>query len=56
MILVTALHFAMVYRTNKVKYSKLFSPIMIFTPFLLGYWIIVKIGIIPTVFYPRYCM
>jgi hypothetical protein len=44
----------MVWRTDRLKYSKLFNPVMIFVPFLLAYWIIIRIGVLPDQFYPTY--
>jgi len=46
----------MIYKTDTVKYSKIFNPIMLFVPFLIGYWIIVRIGVLGKYFYPRYIL
>ncbi len=40
--------------TMKIKYNRLFNPILIFCPFLIAYYIIVRIGMFNTYFYPRY--
>jgi len=46
----------MVYKTDTIKYSKLYNPIILFTPFLLGYYIVVRIGVLSEYFYPRYLL
>lgn len=56
MTLIVLLHYLMVYRTDTVHYSKLFNPIMLFVPFLLGYWVVVRIGVLPDYFYPTYSL
>lgn len=44
----------MVYQTDTIKYSKLFNPILLICPFILIYWIIVRVGVLSDFFYPRY--
>jgi hypothetical protein len=51
--LIVFLSFLMVYKTDTIKYSKLYNPIILFCPFLLGYYIIVRIGVVSKYFYPR---
>lgn len=44
----------MVYNTQKIKYTKLINPIIIFSPFIIAYFLIVRIGVIQVHFYPKY--
>jgi hypothetical protein len=50
---VAFVHFIVVYNTMKIKYSKIINPIIFATPFMLIYWVVVRIGVFTTYFYPR---
>ena len=42
----------MIGRTDKVRYTRLFNPVLLFLPLLLGYFMLVRVGVITTYFYP----
>ena len=42
----------MLYKTKKIKYNKLLNPIVVFGPFLLTAWILFRIGVVTSLFYP----
>jgi hypothetical protein len=55
-----ALHFLafllmliMVVKTDSIRYTRLFNPILIFLPVVLIYAIVVRVGVISSYFYPR---
>lgn len=48
----TFIYFLIVHNTQKIKYSKIKNPIIFLMPFLLGYWVVVRIGVPSSFFYP----
>lgn len=50
---VTLLHLIMVLRTEKIRYTRICNPILMLLPFLIGYTLIARVGIISNYYYPR---
>ena len=50
---VTLLHLIMVLRTEKIRYTRIFNPILMLLPFLIAYTLIARVGIISNYYYPR---
>ena len=44
----------MIVRTDKIRYTRIFNPILLILPLIIIYFVIVRIGVIQTYFYPRY--
>lgn len=53
LLVVVLLHLIMVLRTEKIRYTRIFNPILIFLPFLIAYTLIARLGIISNYYYPR---
>lgn len=53
LFMVTLLHLIMVLRTEKIRYTRIFNPILMLLPFLIGYTLIARVGIISNYYYPR---
>lgn len=53
LFIVTLLHLIMVLRTENIRYTRIFNPILMLLPFLIGYTLIARVGIISNYYYPR---
>jgi hypothetical protein len=53
MLLVVLLHLIMVVRTETIRYTRLFNPILLLLPALIGYTVVARIGVVTTYFSPR---
>jgi hypothetical protein len=51
---VYVLHLVMVLRTEKIRYTRLFNPILVLLPFLIAYTLVVRLGVLQAYYYPRY--
>jgi hypothetical protein len=54
LLVVVVLHLAMVLRTESIRYTRLFNPVLIFLPLLVGYTLVARLGVAQAYFYPRY--
>lgn len=54
LLLVVVLHLAMVLRTERIRYTRLFNPVLVFLPLLVGYTLVGRLGVAQSYFYPRY--
>ena len=52
-IVVTFAHWIMILKTHQVPYNKLINPIILFCPFLIVQWIIIRIGVVNNYFLPN---
>lgn len=52
--IVLLLMLIMIVRTDKIRYTRIFNPILLFLPLLIIYTIIVRVGVVSEYFYPRY--
>ena len=53
-LLLLLLHLGMIVRTESVRYTRIFNPILLLLPFLVAYTVIVRVGVLSNYFYPRY--
>jgi len=44
----------MLWKTDKIRYTRIFNPILLILPILVAYSVIVRVGVIKSYFYPRY--
>jgi len=52
--IVVLLHLIMILKTDSIRYTRIFNPVLLLLPFLVGYSIIARLGVIRNYYYPRY--
>jgi hypothetical protein len=50
---IVLLHLIMILRTDSIRYTRIFNPILLLLPFLIGYSVVVRLGMLRSYFYPR---
>lgn len=50
---VVLIHCIFIGLTYRISYNKLLNPIVIFVPFLIVQWIILRVGVLTGYFYPN---
>ena len=52
-IVVVLAQWIMIWRSHQVSYNKLINPFVLFAPFLITQWIIIRIGVLDNYFAPN---
>ena len=52
--LVVILHLIMLVRTLKIRYTRIFNPILLILPLVIGYFLVGRLGVLTEYIYPRY--
>lgn len=50
---IVLLHLIMIVKTDSIRYTRIFNPILLLVPFLIGYSLIARLGVVRSYYYPR---